>query len=313
MEAIDYSFVINLLNAGVRMAIPIVLAAIGCVFAERSGILNINLEGQMLTGAFVSYIVAYLTNNVWLGLLMGVISGMLLSTILAVVAITFRINQTITGIALNMLAAGATSFCFWLLFGVGNTRPIVSKMPPIEIPLLSEIPVLGPIFFDNHSILVCLTYIFIILAYILLFKTTFGLKLRACGEHPRAAETMGVNVISMRYLATLLSGGLAGLGGAALVLVSLGMFTENVTGGRGFVALILIIFGRWHPLTTALAAFFFGTLDAFQLRIQALGFNIPHQFLMMTPYVFSLLTMVFTSKKSIGPANVGNPYVKEQM
>lgn len=312
MEGIDYTFVINLLNAGVRMALPVILASVGCIFAERAGVLNISLEGQMLTGAFVAFIVVYFTGSLWLGILGGILGGMFLSSILAVAGVTMKANQTITGIALNMIASGATSFGFWILFGVSTTTPIIPKLPDISVPLLSRIPLLGDVLFQHHSIIVYLAYVLVAVCYVVLFKTTFGLKLRACGEYPGAAETMGVNVVKMRYQGALICGGFAGLSGTFLSLVALGMFADDVTAGRGFVALAIVIFGRWHPVYCMLAAFLFGTIDAFQLRLQASGAVIPYQFLLMLPYVFTLVTMMLTSKNVVGPACVGQPYEREQ-
>jgi len=307
---LDYTFIVNLLNSGIRTALPVTLGAIGGVFAERCGIVNINIEGQMLVGAFASFITAYLTNNLWIGLLVGMAAGMLLSLILAICAITFRIDQTITGIALNMFSSGATSFGYWMIFGVMTTTPIIGKFASVSIPGLSSIPFLGEILF-NHSIAVYIVYVLIIVSFIVLFRTTFGLKMRACGEHPRAAETMGVNVVKMRYSGMLICGAFTGLGGAILSLVSLGMFSDDITAGKGFVALAVVIFGRWNPLICALAALFFGTVDALQLRIQASGAEIAHQFLLMLPYVFTLLTMMLTSKNNAAPASTGIPYEKE--
>ena len=312
MIQFDYEFLVNLLNAGVRMAIPVILASVGCVFAERAGVLNISLEGQMLAGAFMAFITTYFTGNLNLGIVGGILGGCLMALILAVAGITLRANQTITGIALNMFASGATSFGFWILFGVSTTTPIIEKLPNYPIPGLSSIPVLGEMLFQ-HSVLVYLAYLLVAVCYVVLFKTTFGLKLRACGEHPKAAETMGVNVLATRYMGSLICGGLAGLGGAFLSLVALGMFADDVTAGRGFVALAIVIFGRWHPLLCTLAALFFGTIDAFQLRVQASGAEIPYQFLLMLPYAFTLLTMMFTSKRAAGPACVGQPYEREQI
>lgn len=305
-------FIVALLTAAVRTGVPIALTTIGAIYAERSGILSICLEGEMLMGAFCGFIGMYYSHNLVIGMLCGVLGGMFISFVLAVSAVTLNANQTLTGIALNMFATGATSFGYWLICGVQTTPTFVVKLSNIPIPLLKDIPILGPVFFQ-HSIVVYLCYILTVMSYIIIFRTTFGLKLRACGEYPRAAETMGVNVRGMRYTTTLISGAMSGLGGAFLTLVLLGMFTDSMTASRGFIALSIVIFGRWNPLAGFGAALFFGLMDGLQLRLQALGFSVPYQFLIMLPYVFTLVAMMFTGRNVKGPAYTGKPYIKEQL
>lgn len=312
LELFSLNFIVSLLNAGVRMGVPIALTAMGEIYAERSGILSICLEGEMLMGAFLAFVGMYYSGSLAVGMLCGLLGGMVIAAALAISAIAFNANQTLCGIALNMFAVGATSFFNWLFFGVSTTPTFVAKLPVIGIPLLRDIPVLGPILFE-HSAVVYLCFLLAGLSYVALFKTTIGLKLRACGEYPRAAETMGVNVQRMRYGTTLLSGAFSGLGGAFLSLVLLGMFSDNITASRGFIALSIVIFGRWNPLAVLLAATFFGTVDALQLRIQALGFSVPYQFMVMLPYVLTLAAMMLTSRNSRSPAYCAKPYKKEEL
>jgi len=294
------------------MAVPILLAAIGEIFAERAGISNINLEGQMLVGAFGAFLATYYTNSLLLGTLAGAISGALLALLLAYVCITLKVDQIITGITLNIFATGITSFIYRALFGVTSLPPAVSTYKTISIPILGKIPFLGPILFEQN-ILVYITVIIFIIANILLFKTKPGLRIRAAGEYPRAAETMGVNIFEVRYISTMICGALAGIGGAFLPLGILGGFVEKISAGRGFIALAIVIFGKWSPYKALGAGLLFGAADALQLRLQAMGMQMPYQFLLMLPYLLTIFAMVFTGKNTVGPAAVGKPYDREEI
>ena len=248
-------FIVTLLCAGVRMAMPILLAATGEIFAERSGMLNINLEGQMLMGAFVSFVVGYFTNSMPLALLSGILAGILMALLMAVACITWHAQHVVAGITLNMFSLGVTSFWYRVIYGVTTNPPKVeiagSGTQPI--PGLSQIPIVGEILF-NQNFLFYVSVIVVALSFFIIFKTQFGLKMRACGEYPRAAETMGVNVKHMRYWAMILCGAMAGLGGTFLSLISLNRFVDNITASRGFIALAIVIFGKWDPYLVLAAA-----------------------------------------------------------
>jgi len=314
MESIfSATFIIALLAAGVRMAIPILLAATGEVFAERSGILNINLEGQMLVGAFISFIVGFYSHSLIISLVAGAAAGMLMALIMALCCVRWQCNHVVIGITLNMFALGCTSFWYRVIFGVTTSPPkadVVSGNLPI--PLLSKIPALGDILF-NQNILFYLSVIIVFVSYYVLRKMQFGLQLRSAGEYPRAAETMGVNVAKMRYIAMAICGILAGMGGSFLSLISLNRFVDNITASRGFIALAIVIFGKWDPWRVFLASLLFGTTDALQLRLQAVGVAAPYQLLMMLPYVLTILVMIVTAKRSHSPAALGTNYEREQL
>jgi len=313
-ELLSQSFVIALLAAGIRMAMPILLAATGEIFAERSGILNINLEGQMLMGACASFIVGYYTESLILALLGGMLAGALMAMLFSVACITWNAQHVVAGITLNMFALGFTSFWYRVIFGVTTSPPKaeVAGIGVQEIPILSDIPFIGDILFkQNFLFYIAIAIVFI--SFYVLFKTQFGLKLRAAGEYPRAAETMGVNVKKIRYTAMLICGSMAGLGGTYLSLISLNRFVDNITASRGFIALAIVIFGKWNPKLVLLASLAFGTADALQLRLQAAGVDVPYHFMLMLPYVLTILVMVFTSKKSNAPAALGINYDRESI
>lgn len=305
-------FIVTLLCAGVRMAMPILLAATGEIFAERSGMLNINLEGQMLMGAFVSFVVGYFTNSMPLALLSGILAGILMALLMAVACITWHAQHVVAGITLNMFSLGVTSFWYRVIYGVTTNPPKVeiagSGTQPI--PGLSQIPIVGGILF-NQNFLFYVSVIVVALSFFIIFKTQFGLKMRACGEYPRAAETMGVNVKHMRYWAMILCGAMAGLGGTFLSLISLNRFVDNITASRGFIALAIVIFGKWDPYLVLAASLLFGTTDALQLRLQAVGLDVPYHFMLMLPYVLTILVMVFTARRSQSPAALGQNYERE--
>ena len=306
------TFIVALLAAGVRIAIPLMLPAFGEIFAERSGVLNINLEGQMLTGALVSFVVGYYTHSLFISLLIGAAAGIIAAMIMTVCCVTWHANQVVVGITLNMLALGVTSFWYRVIYGVTTTPPKADVSTGVlAIPGLSKIPFIGQIFFQQDM----LFYISIgvmIASILILKKTQFGLKIRAAGEYPKAAETVGVNVVKMRYLSMMICGALAGLGGSFLSLVSLNRFIDNITASRGFIALAIVIFGKWDPWRVFWASLLFGTTDALQLRLQAMGANVPYQLLTMLPYALTIILMILTAKRSHSPAALGTDYEREQ-
>ncbi len=302
------AFLTTFLTSSVRMAVPLIFAGLGETFSEKAGILNIGVEAIMLSGAFFSFAATYVTGNLWLGLIGGMIGGMMVSLIHAVFSICLRKDQTVTGIALNMFILGATSFMFKILVNNNPDFPQISTFHKIAIPMLCDIPVIGPAFF-NQDIIVYASYVLIILSTLFLYGTTWGLSLTAVGEHPRAADTVGIKVYTIRYLAAMINGVLGGLGGAYLTLVQLGVFMENVTSGRGYIALAVVIFGRRHPIGVFLAALLFGAADAFQFRLQAIGIQLPSQYLTMLPYVVTLVVLLFSAKGSSDPQSLGKPYI----
>lgn len=313
MEVIlQETFIVTLLAAGVRMAVPIMLAATGEIFAERSGILNIGLEGQMLIGAFTSFIVGFFTGNLVLALLAGIISGIMMALLMAVACISWHAQHVVTGITLNIFALGFTSFWYRVAFGVTTSPPKanIAGLGVQKIPILSDIPYVGEILF-SQNFLFYLAIALAVISFFVIFKTQFGLKIRASGEYPQAAETMGTKVKKMRYLSMIICGAAAGLGGTFLSLISLNRFVDNITASRGFIALAIVIFGKWNPLLVMASALLFGLTDAFQLRLQAIGVNVPYQLMLMLPYVLTILMMIFTAKNSSSPKALGEDYERE--
>ncbi len=314
---------IIILQAGVASGTVLLFATLGEVFAERSGVLNLGVEGMMLIGAMTGYSVAIKTGNPWLGVLTAMLFAGLISQIHAFIVITLQADQVVSGLALTFLGTGIS-----LVLGEGLSKAgTVSLMPNFSIPLLSQIPILGPIFFRNQSVLVYIGYLLVPMAWYYINHTRPGLHLRAVGEYPAAADALGINVFRMRYLYVFVGGLLAGLGGATISLaVSPGWFSELTTGGQGWIAVGLVIFSQWDPLRAAVGSYAFGALRRLILDIQGpttifgirnaffynpyLGF-----FLQMLPYAFTVIVLVIGSREAIrkrlgAPAALGNPYIR---
>lgn len=309
-DILSQTFIIGVLAAGVRLATPILLTALGEIFAERAGILKISIEGEMLVGALSGFLGAFYLHNIWIGLVVGMAAAAGYSVIAGVLSISLKVDQVITGITLNILALGLTSFGYRFMLGKSFVPPSIQQLPVLKIPLLSQIPLLGAILFQQN-ILVYITYFLLVpLCTFLLLKTTFGLNVRAVGEHPLAADTVGINVYRTRYACVIIGGAFAGLGGAFMTLAQLNMFTENMTAGRGFIALAAVIFGKWRPTGVMLATLLFGIADALQLRLQGLGVEIPYQFLLMLPYVLTIIALVGVVKRTNAPSALAAPYQK---
>ncbi|NJP09144.1 MAG: ABC transporter permease [Leptolyngbyaceae cyanobacterium RU_5_1] len=303
------SFLSDYLTASLRLSVPLAFAALGGLFSERSGVLNIGLEGMLLTGAFVSAATTFASGSVWVGTLAAVGAGGLVGVLHAYLSVTLRVDQLVSGLAINLSAAGLTAFGSRLVFNTATTQRLPG-IGPIAIPGLSQIPILGSLLF-NQDLMVYVLLLLIPLITYFLFRTSLGLTLRAVGEYPHAADTAGIQVALVRYVSVTWSGCLAALGGTYLVLVHVKFFTEGMSAGKGFIALAALIFGRWHPVGTVLACFLFGATEALQLRIQAFNLNIPYQFLVMLPYLIALLALVGLAGRSTPPAALGVPYVKE--
>lgn len=308
---------VSLFASTIRAATPLMLAALGGIFSERSGIVNIALEGIMLVGAFFAMMVSYFGAQMGLppqvsaaaGLMGAVVFGFLISMIHAVVSIRFQANQVVSGVAINILALGLTGFLLQFIFKTSGNSPSVPNLPAMPIPLLSKIPVLGDIFF-NQSPIVYIALLAVPISAFVLFRTPLGLRLRSVGEHPKAADTMGINIFRLRYLGVGLSGMLGGLGGAYLSIGQLNIFTEGMTNGRGYIALAAVIFGKWNPWGALGACLLFGLADAIQISLQNAGVNIPSDFLLMLPYILTLIALAGFIGRSNPPAAAGVPYEK---
>jgi general nucleoside transport system permease protein len=293
------------LASTLRLSVPIAFAALGGLFSERSGVINIALEGMLLTGAFSSAAATFYTNNVWVGIFAALIAGGLVGLLHAFLCVTIRVNQLVSGLAINLVASGLTSFLARLIFSSSSTQRLPA-LPLIKIPLLADIPIVGMLF--AQDMLVYLLFAVIALTTYFIFYTNQGLNLRAVGEYPKAADTAGISVASVRYIAVVVGGCLVGCGGAYLTLVQVNYFAEGMSAGKGFIAIASLIFGRWHPIGSTLACLLFGATEALQLRVQALGVNIPYQFLTMLPYSVAMLALIGGMGKSTPPAALGVPY-----
>ncbi|MDT3425946.1 simple sugar transport system permease protein [Paenibacillus forsythiae] len=306
----------QMLNTTLVFSTALIFAALGGIFSERSGVVNIGLEGLMMFGAFAAAVGGYYAQDAgyetmapWIGVLCAMAVGMIGSLIHAVASITFKADQTISGTVINFLAAGSTLYLVKLLFEGAGETPLIDGFSKYPIPLLSQIPVLGQGLFNNYPT-TYLAIILVVVVYFLLFKTPFGLRLRAVGEHPSAADTLGVNVNRMRYIGVMLSGMLAGIGGATITLTTTGTFAHNTISGQGFIAIAAMIFGKWNPLGAFGAAVFFGFSQAIRNYVQMFGWSqsIPQEFIYMIPYVLTIIVLVSAVGRSSAPSALGQPY-----
>ncbi|MGQ9674995.1 MAG: ABC transporter permease [Chloroflexota bacterium] len=300
--------IISMLAMTLRMATPITLGSLGGMFSERSGVVNIAIEGMMLSAAFTGFAVAAFTQNLLIGLITACLTGAAMALLHAVLSIRFKTDQIISGTVINILAIGFTGYLDHKFFSQ-NPPPGPGTLPDLPIPLLADVPVVGQILF-HHQPLVYTSVILVVVAHFVLFYTPWGLRTRAVGEHPRAADTLGVNVFLVRYVNVLISGVLAGLGGAFLSLEAVGHFEVLMTSGRGFIALAALIFGKWTPFGAFGAALLFGGADALQLKIQGAGADVPYQLLSMLPYVVTMIALAGVIGRSVAPAAIGQPYEK---
>lgn len=309
-QILTSTFIITWLAASIRLAGPVLLAALGETFDELAGVLNVGIEGTMLLGAVTSFLIALQFGNPWLGLGGAIAVGLIFNLFLAWMYIDVKADQVVVGIIFNILALGVASYADRAVLGTQTGPQKTAMFQAVDVPGLTDLPLVGPILFSHH-ILVYLTFVLVFVSGFVLYRTKFGLKLRAAGEYPRAADTAGINVFRMRYIGVLISGAAAGMAGAYLVLGQLGIFRDNIIAGRGFIALAIVIFGRWNPYKAAIAALIFGAADALQLSLQIFNFNIPPQVLLSLPYVLTILAMSGLLGKAIQPAALLTPYTKE--
>ncbi len=299
------SSLITILSSGFRRATPLIYAATGETLTERSGIINLGNEGCMLMGALTGFITAYFIGDLWLALLVAMATGGAMALVMAFLSISLRASQVIAGITIWLLGLGLSGFFFRMIFGISPQYPTISGFDKISIPLLSQLPVIGEILFQ-HDILVYLAFIIAPIFTFIIFRTTFGLKVTSVGENPLAAETMGLNVYMLRYICVVIGGLFAGLGGAYLSLASVSTFTDNITMGRGWIAIVTVHFGKWNPSLAMLGALLFGVVDALQLQISLL-LNIPNQLLRTLPYLIVILIQLRVFKRGM-PAALAIPY-----
>ena len=301
------------LAATIRMAAPLLLAALGLAIAERSGIINIGGEGIMLTGAFAAYAAAKITGSYWTGITVAMMAGIIMISIFAFATVKLRAEQVVVGAGMNILCAGLTSVVYRRIFYRGaflEGGTTVISFPVREIPWLSDIPLIGPMLFQ-HNVIVYFTFLMVGVLWFILFRTSLGLRIIAVGEHPRAADSLGIRVTRIRFLAVLFSGALMGIAGGYLSIAQSNAFAENMTSGRGFIALAVVILGKWNPIGIFIGAILFGGAIALQMSIQNLGMSIPNNAIMMIPYIATVVAVFAVSKHKVGaPSALGVPYEK---
>jgi general nucleoside transport system permease protein len=310
LEPAIMAFLATWLAASVRLAGPLLLASIGEIFAERSGVLNVGIEGSILLGALAAYLVSLPTGMPWLGLAAAIAAGLASSVFLAWMYVVVQASQVVVGIVFNGLALGVASYGYQVTLGQASDPRPIPMLQGIAIPVLSDIPIVGKAFFAQSSLLY-LTVVLVAVADLVLFRTRFGLAIRAAGENPRAADAAGIRVQAIRFVGVLMSGAGAGAAGGYLVLAQIGLFRDTIVTGQGFIALGIVIFGRWRPLYAAVAALSFGAADALQLSLQLFAVGVPAQLLLSLPYVLTIIAVSGLVGRAAQPAALMVPYSKE--
>ena len=312
MDILSTLFDVGFFAAMIRISTPLLLATLGELYSERSGVLNLGIEGIMLLGAMVGFTAAYFSGSLWLGVLAALLTGMVAGLLMSFLTVVLGVSQHVAGIGTTLLATGLAFFFYRLIFGQPSAPPNVVAFAPVPIPLLSDIPFLGPVLFAQTP----LTYIALLAVPVtawLLYRTPWGLDLRTVGENPRAADAAGVSVWGMRTQALVIGGALMGMGGAFLSISQFNAFTFGVISGRGWVAVALVVFGMWSPWRCAAGALLFAALEALQLRLQAHNvLNLPYQVFLMLPFVMTIVAMALVSRNARAPAALLVPFRKEE-
>jgi len=311
-EILGEIFQIGFFAAILRIATPLILATIGEMFTERGGVLNLGIEGIMVLGSMTGFTAAYYSGSLWLGILAAMATGALAALLMGFLTVTLGLSQHVSGIGTTLLCTGLAFFFYRLIFGQPSLPPNIESFKAVPLPLLSKIPVLGPVLFEQFA-LVYLALLLVPAAAFVLYHTPWGLSLRAVGENPRAADGAGVSVAKMRYQGLMLSGMLMGAAGAYLSMAQFNAFTFGVISGRGWVCIALVVFGQWSPWKCLAGALLFGFVDALQLRLQASGvIDIPYQFFLMLPFVMTIVAMALVSRSATPPAALLVPFRKEE-
>ena len=308
---LEAAFISGLLGAMMRMATPIIFATLGEIIAERAGVLNLGIEGIMLMGAMTGFLVTLLSGSLWLGVLAAALVGMALALLMAFLAVYLGLSQHVSGLGITIFSTGLAMFVYRLHVGSPTVPPTVEPFKQLAVPILSSIPVIGPGLFHQYA-LTYIAWLLVPVLSIILYKTNIGLKIRTVGESPVVADTVGVNVNLTRTLCLLAGGALMGVGGSFLTLAHQNMFLMDVIGGRGWVAIAMVIFGNWDPVKGTLGALIFGFLDGLQLRLQGLGFHIPFHIFLMIPYLLTIVALIGVSRKAMVPAGLLKPYRREE-
>ncbi|MES0360847.1 MAG: ABC transporter permease [Anaerolineales bacterium] len=303
-ELFTTTVIVGILAAGIRLATPYLYASLGETFGQKSGVLNLGVEGIMLLGAFAAFYTTFITENPWLGLLAAIIVGAIMGLAVAVINVTLKAEQGISGIGVYLFGLGMSELLFQKTFG--NVE-IVSGFSSIYIPILSDIPIIGEIFFQQN-LLVYIAYIMVPVSWFVLSKTTLGLKIRAVGENPEAADTLGVSVSGVRYFTEIFGGVMSGVAGASLSIALLNVFQQNLTSGLGFIAVALVYFGGWRPFGVLIGSLIFSMVNALQLWVQVLNIPIPSDIAIMMPYVLTILALVIAVQRVRPPSALTKPY-----
>lgn len=312
MAILEQIFQVGFLAAIIRIATPLTFATLGEMFSERSGVLNLGIEGIMLLSAMTGFAAASFTGSLWLGVLAAILTGALMGFVHAVFTVALGLSQHVCGIGITLFSSGLAYFLYRLIFGEQSQPPSIEGFRTVPIPLLSDFPVIGPAIFNQFA-LVYLAMIAVPAAAFVLYRTPWGLALRIVGENPRAADSAGVSVFAMRFQAVILGGALMGLAGVFLTTAQFSAFTFGVVSGRGWVAIALVVFGRWDPVKSAGAALLFAFVDALQLRLQASGLgHIPYEAFLILPFVFTIAAMAVMSRNAVAPAALLKPFRKEE-
>jgi simple sugar transport system permease protein len=299
----------GLLVGSLALATPLIFGSLGGVIGERAGVVNVAIEGQLLFGAFSAALVGSATHSAVVGLLAAIVAGVLVAWVLAVFALRYWVDQVIVGVVLNVLVTGLTNFLYTKIFAPVPTLNHTDRFPKLSIPGLSDIPIIGPVLF-KQTIIVYIMYIGVFVTWYMLFKTRWGLRVRSVGEHPQAADSVGINVNRTRFWTVSIAGAVAGIGGAFYTLDSVSSFGKEMTNGAGFIALAAVIFGRWHPVRAALAGLLFGFAENLQSTFAAIGSPVPSEFLLMLPFVITIVAVAGLVGQSRAPAADGTPYIK---
>lgn len=311
-EMMTVSFITGLLSATVLLAAPIIFATMGEILIERSGVINLGIEGIMLMGAVTGFLTTLQTGSLWMGVFAAAVVGLILGIFMAVLAVYLGLSQHVSGLGITLLSTGLAMYIYRLVVGSPTAPPTIIPFTKIAIPVLSDIPILGEVFFNQYA-LVYIAWSAVLVIWILLYKTKWGLAIRTVGENPFAADTVGINVNLTRTICLAIGGVLMGVGGAFLTLAHNNMFLIDIIGGRGWVAIAMVIFGRWDPIGGTLGSLMFGFLDAFQLRIQGMGVDIPFHLFLVIPYLVTIIALIIgSSSKEGAPAGLLKPYRREE-
>lgn len=311
-EIFDQIFQVGFFAATIRIAAPLLLATLGEMFSERAGVLNLGIEGIMLLGAMAGFSAAFFSGHLWLGIVAAAAAGLIFGALMGLLTVTLGLSQHVSGLGVTLFSSGLAFYGYRLIFGQPSQPPNVVPFDTVPLPVLSDIPYLGPILFD-HFLLIYLAFLLVPISFFLLYHTPWGLNLRTVGESPNAAASAGVSVVRKRYQGLLISGALFGVAGAYFSLAQFNAFTFGVISGRGWVCIALVVLGSWSPWRCAFAALLFGMVDALQLRLQSSGaIDIPYQFFLMLPFLVTVIAMVFVARSAHAPAALLVPYRQEE-